>query len=1428
MGKIKKILENELVGGTQSTDVYPVTSVKAVYDENNERLDHILARKGVVNVSTNYNDDHIAEVLTLEQAIVKVPSSDRTLGFVMTFLTSDGWKTYQFNGDSISEWTDVDSWKYILDSDDKSDYSTNLTKLNQIVNLIGGDDIQYPEMNIAGYYRKSDGQLSTETGKSANVPVVAGDEYLVFTRINKNVTFVDIEGINITKNTSATESGSTTTGKWYKIIPNSSLLGVTVLSKDNVYDDIIVTVVHIDPSKESAYRQIMDLWEKTSSNEEYIKLNEESITSLENVVGESQVGIAEFPSSSDRPLSADTGIQVRAGLTYYVRVAEDSKDSGTNFWTTDDDQVTPSKNKWTKFIPDKDGTVKSYTTSTSITEVKFECISGIFIDKEQLAVNTEQLAVNTEQILGVNNPNIKINFNLTGYFNNSGKLSTEGNAKSAIVDVDPGEKYYLFTYANNNISIVDVEDESADTYSVNTSHSGSSFSWQLTLFTPKYDKVGITCWNIDSDYKPFLIKGKGSLIDTYSKVKTLNDTIYGAESSIPLQRVGGYYYSEVGNTIANGSFSVFIAEVEAGKEYTIVSRLNQDSSVVALDSDTFGEGNFPVLAVGTGSNMNNQAVNIIATTNFIGISTQNTAISQGLPAIYEYGGFLKTYSTNEDTISGLAKGIGFGSTFEAFTQGDAYPQGIKYDGAFVYEGMVYKARLISGNGGNLYLTGTSLISVLSNKWQYFTANATGTLSTYAQSETHNIIEVVAVGSIYEDSKGGRNTRRLFFENAGATKIELAFSPAYYDGSGTLSNDNPYIFKHANIEVEAGQYYAILTRISSNMVFMNLNQLEDVEYGTVAGTIIARGWNTGMGTANSPEWQLRIIKAPSQYLGISLWKESPLDTSEEDAFCYKINGGWFYDLVTGSNFQGVSTEDLKGILPQSLTSYGSYYAADGYITTQGICTNYNTKMAENCLLKSVHFYTNKAGKIRFGVGTIDQRNWAIIQQEFEVDCVAGENTIDILDLGIVSPRGGYLFAYNNYYGDGCSIGYKLVDSTYSYYFYSDDTLSALHKLDSSIASTGAHLCLQYQLATDKLMYARRQDYEFTDYWAEAALTKAAYNIGYNNLIKGDDGFLYKMVVKGGALSVEKLTFNKITIFGNSIWQHGALATGWLSPITDDQGTWSYYEPEDGGMSGMSGRGMAATQQEFDFKHLFLRGMQVSNPDVIVQGANIAGIERSLPKSFGYESLLTEDVDVIFWRAGENVGTVDENYKNALRRYIEYFQERCPNALIILTGRFWKQEASDKIVNEVAEEYRLPFIKMYMSEAKYQASGAAILSYPVKLDTGDDIKTVYAPIGSGGGHPSNLGMYKIANLMLKSLGQKPLNLLHKVTITNAANVAYTADDEQIEGAIYTIRFSSTPPNVTVKNSNDSSTIDTHILGNAVYFFMPDADVTIELSA
>lgn len=135
MGKIKKLLESDLVGGVQKTDIYPVTSIKAVYDESNERLDNILARRGVINISTNYNTDHIAEVLTLEEAIEKVPTKDRVLGFTGKFLSPSGWVTYDFVGSSLTEWSDSNMWK----SETGTNFSGNwFTNSGVYINDTGG------------------------------------------------------------------------------------------------------------------------------------------------------------------------------------------------------------------------------------------------------------------------------------------------------------------------------------------------------------------------------------------------------------------------------------------------------------------------------------------------------------------------------------------------------------------------------------------------------------------------------------------------------------------------------------------------------------------------------------------------------------------------------------------------------------------------------------------------------------------------------------------------------------------------------------------------------------------------------------------------------------------------------------------------------------------------------------------------------------------------------------------------------------------------------------------------------------------------------------------------------------------------------------------------------------------------------------------
>ena len=102
MGRIKKILENELVGGTQTTDVYPVTSVKAVYNENNERLDNII--KGI---ETDIED------LNTNTGISEHPAFDPAGDYVVGNVVNYEGRLYRFTAKHVAgKWigTDVEKW----------------------------------------------------------------------------------------------------------------------------------------------------------------------------------------------------------------------------------------------------------------------------------------------------------------------------------------------------------------------------------------------------------------------------------------------------------------------------------------------------------------------------------------------------------------------------------------------------------------------------------------------------------------------------------------------------------------------------------------------------------------------------------------------------------------------------------------------------------------------------------------------------------------------------------------------------------------------------------------------------------------------------------------------------------------------------------------------------------------------------------------------------------------------------------------------------------------------------------------------------------------------------------------------------------------------------------------------------------------------
>lgn len=80
------------------------------------RISHFAKRGSPINISTNYNSLNTAEILTLSQAINKVPSKDRVLRFQGTYLASNGWHTIIYTGDNLSTWANSTKWIDLTDS----------------------------------------------------------------------------------------------------------------------------------------------------------------------------------------------------------------------------------------------------------------------------------------------------------------------------------------------------------------------------------------------------------------------------------------------------------------------------------------------------------------------------------------------------------------------------------------------------------------------------------------------------------------------------------------------------------------------------------------------------------------------------------------------------------------------------------------------------------------------------------------------------------------------------------------------------------------------------------------------------------------------------------------------------------------------------------------------------------------------------------------------------------------------------------------------------------------------------------------------------------------------------------------------------------------------------------------------------------------
>ena len=673
-------------------------------------------------------------------------------------------------------------------------------------------------------------------------------------------------------------------------------------------------------------------------------------------------------------------------------------------------------------------------------------------------------------------------------------------------------------------------------------------------------------------------------------------------------------------------------------------------------------------------------------------------------------------------------------------------------------------------------------------------------------------------------KSAKDTMKELNRELNATKFVAVGSSSvlYVDGAGNLADAGDRN-RHFVVPVSSGNTYKVRTRLGSSTMWIAGGDTADQTTGLV------KYKNDSINYGNFVDY---IIKATKPYLFISFYTPSLTSPyTQSDVF---VN----IEDITDSNGIVPNRFMTDGFRPQSSANKLS---SSGLI----VCYNHRTP---NKKLSRIRFNASGDGFIRFGVGLIDQRNWAIISQTIDVPCKTGYNDVDVLKFGLDFQQGGYLFAYNNADGNGTCVTYTIVTSGNLYgMFFSETPSSAINKtinssgviINASLGRTNSNVQanMSWDALDESLLYRLDSEALADKAWNERTINAVAQAKGTKNLIASGRS-KYKISQSSGSLLLSPFKFNAVTIYGNSIFLSGE-SSRWLYPQIVGGVTYTYTnEPDPQSMGGMRGRGMSATRQGVDFKHIFRDAVQALNPTTIVRGASVADVERGNPDGTfktwpdtGYGYLCDSTNDLIIWAAGENVIRKDDAYYSALCSWVEYWQTRSPNALIVLCGGYWKNDVCDYITYRVAQKYDLPFVWKRMDEDT-QSRADQIVIYPAKESEGNEVELV-GRVNAGVGHPSDVGMYRIARLMLETVGVECPDLEHKIVCQNSTTDLVHIPKTWVYGGIVSIEMNgSSSRNISVVTASGTS-VSVNIkakseIGSAcdyvAYFDMPNEDVLV----
>lgn len=487
----------------------------------------------------------------------------------------------------------------------------------------------------------------------------------------------------------------------------------------------------------------------------------------------------------------------------------------------------------------------------------------------------------------------------------------------------------------------------------------------------------------------------------------------------------------------------------------------------------------------------------------------------------------------------------------------------------------------------------------------------------------------------------------------------------------------------------------------------------------------------------------------------------------------------YDIKLTSSLSAIEDRNIKSVVKfQNKEDFGFNYDTTGYAAFPSLAlfSYENANANKEGILQKITLNVAVTGTFTFAIGSLDQRNWAIISKEFNVSTNAtGKQTFDVSDKFLTIGLNDYLFVYTKKNGTE-TVNWKSYPTANSNpnFIFGDPSGEILPFAGTYggglVAGTyGGGLVFSWDIIPFESYFASKKDLNTVT--TEIANVSAIANTAYNSIAKVSDldGNLYKMIVVDGVITLQALDFQRVMVIGNSL------------------------------LTGLAGRGLACTVPANDFASKLLVGIQVKYAPATMTKIPAANWERDLSTDSGTFDALFADAsglyDLIVIRLGENVNDIP-NLQDGIEGMIDYLKADYPLATFLVTSTVLdftisakntalSTAASNKGVNYVAingstDNYRIGTSRMY-------TNGSNVI-----------VPSDYTILT----HSNDLGFLFTANSMLNAVGYEQLNDSYALDVTATVDADYPVLG--VQGGIISIKtYGGSAPTISVNGGAISVT-------------------------